>query len=183
MDRNNHYEAAFEGYLQSCRSCYVAVDESRRTVLGDADLKNLDFIVFGKDNGPGYLIDVKGRQFPAMSRGRQRRVWECWSTHEDVSGLRRWEERFGAGYRSLLVFAYELLPGIDFWEGSEDLWSWRGRRYLFRAVTVDDYHPHMRVRSPRWGTVDLPTLKFHRLFRPFRQFLEAGRAPATECPF
>ena len=29
MDRSNHYEAAFEAYLQWHRLCYVAVDERR----------------------------------------------------------------------------------------------------------------------------------------------------------
>ena len=35
MDRSNHYEAAFEAYLQWHRLCYVAVDETRRAWLGD----------------------------------------------------------------------------------------------------------------------------------------------------
>ena len=33
MDRSNHYEAAFEGYLQWHRLCYVGVDESRRSLM------------------------------------------------------------------------------------------------------------------------------------------------------
>ena len=36
MDRGNHYEAAFEAYLQWHRHCYVAVDETRRPILGEA---------------------------------------------------------------------------------------------------------------------------------------------------
>ena len=35
MDRSNHYEGAFEAYLQWHRLCYVAVDETRRSMLGD----------------------------------------------------------------------------------------------------------------------------------------------------
>ncbi len=52
MDRSNHYEAAFEAYLQEQRLCYVAVDERRRAILGESKVKCLDFIVYGPE-GPG----------------------------------------------------------------------------------------------------------------------------------
>jgi len=109
MDRSNHYEAAFEAYLQWHRLCYVAVDETRRAQLGDIKVKNLDFIVYGS-SGARLLVDVKGRRFPTGSPGRERRVWECWSTQDDVDGLERWTELFGPGYVALLVFTYELSP-------------------------------------------------------------------------
>src|SRR5579872_4548498 len=102
MDRSNHYEAAFEAYLQWHRLCYVGVDETRRAFLGDKPVKNLDFIVL-TGAGARLLVDVKGRRFPGGTAGRERRVWECWSTLDDVSGLERWAELFGAGYRGLLV--------------------------------------------------------------------------------
>src|SRR5439155_5475088 len=81
MDRSNHYEAAFEAYLQWHRHCYVAVDETRRAMLGEVRVKSLDFIVYG-EHGARLLVDVKGRRFPTGSPERQRRVWECWSTHD-----------------------------------------------------------------------------------------------------
>ncbi|MFL5243819.1 MAG: HYExAFE family protein, partial [Gemmataceae bacterium] len=62
MDRSNHYEAAFEAYLRWHRYCYVAVDETRRAVLGETRVKNLDFIVYGEPDAR-LLIDVKGRRF------------------------------------------------------------------------------------------------------------------------
>jgi hypothetical protein len=37
-------------------------------------------------------------------------------------------------------------------------------------VPVDAYRNHMRVRSPRWGTVALPTAAFRALVRPFRDY-------------
>src|SRR5437660_507117 len=109
MDRSNHYEAAFEAYLQWHRLCYVAVDESRRAQLGDVRVKNLDFIVYG-DAGARLLVDIKGRRFPTGAPGKQRRVWECWSTQDDVTGLACWSGLFGPGYLSLLVFVYQVLP-------------------------------------------------------------------------
>lgn len=182
MDRSNHYEAAFEAYLQWHCHCYVAVDETRRAMLGELRVKNLDFIVYG-DRGARLLVDVKGRRFPTGSPQRQRRVWECWSTQDDIDGLERWTELFGPGYQGLLVFAYQLLPMVALPEATEDLWTWRGRRYLLRAVSARDYRQYMRVRSPKWRTVALPGPVFRDLVRPFHAFTQAPHAVPEECPF
>ena len=180
MDRSNHYEAAFEAYLQWHRLCYVAVDETRRALWGDEPLKSLDFIVYGAC-GTRLLVDVKGRRFPTGSEGKPRRVWESWSTRDDLTSLERWAEVFGAGFRGLLVFVYEVLPHVELPEDVEDLWTWRGRRYLLRAVAADDYRQHMRVRSPKWGTVALPTATFRELVRPFCYYVRERQS--TEVPF
>jgi len=182
MDRSNHYEAAFEAYLQWHRLCYVAVDETRRAVLGETRVKSLDFIVYG-ECGSRLLVDVKGRRFPTGAAGRQRRVWECWSTLDDISGLERWAELFGPGYQGLLVFAYQLLPAVDVSAETEDLWTWRGRRYLLRGIAAADYQRHMRVRSPRWGTVSLPTAVFRELVRPLHHFTHRLQPVNDDCPF
>lgn len=166
MDRSNHYEAAFAAFLRDQRLGYIAVDETRRSLLADAPIKSLDFVIPGP--GPSrLLIDVKGRRFPAGSREHPRRVWECWSTQDDVDGLERWAEEFGPGCRGLFVFAYHLLDPADEFP---DAWTWAGRRYLFRALDVAQYRRHMRVRSPSWGTVSLPSAVFHVLARPFRYY-------------
>lgn len=182
MDRSNHYEAAFEAYLQWHRLCYVAVDETRRAMLGDLRVKSLDFIVC-TPAGARLLVDVKGRRFPAGSGKRRRRVWECWSTRDDLVGLEQWAELFGEGYRGVLVFAYHLAADVTLAEDTDDLWTWRGRRYLLRAIAADAYQQHMRVRSPRWGTVGLPGAAFRELVRPFHHFTQPPEAVAEECPF
>jgi hypothetical protein len=184
MDRSNHYEAAFEGYLRARRLGYVAVDEARRASLDDEPVKSLDFIVYGA-GGAKLLVDVKGRRFPGGPKDRPRRVWESWSTREDIDGLDRWAERFGPGYQALLVFAYRILPSVRLPLGTRDLLFWRGRAYLFRAVTVEEYRRHMRVRSPRWGTVMLSSAVFRELVRPFRSFTDGpqkadGAPPAAD---
>jgi hypothetical protein len=117
-------------------------------------------------------VDVKGRRFPGISAGKARYTWECWADREDVSGLQCWEQRFGQGYRGLLVFTYQLGPEVELPEGVEDLCEFRGRRYLLRAVAIDEYRQHVRVRSPKWDTVDLPTAVFQSLVRPFRDFTD-----------
>jgi len=126
---------------------------------------------------------VKGRRFPAGRPERPRRVWESWSTREDVVSLRQWCERFGPGYRALLAFLYELRPPAPAAPDGEDLWTWHGRRYLLRAVPVEDYQAEMRPRSPRWDTVHLPGRAYRRLVRPFHTFVApAGGPQAVATP-
>ena len=174
MDRANHYEAAFEGYLQWHRYSYVAVDETRRSYLGDERVKSLDFIVHGRHRC-GWLIDVKGRRFPAGPAERPRAVWESWSTRDDVDSLHRWAECFGPRYQPLLVFMYQVMPYARRLPDGEDLWTWHGRRYLIRGVPVTEYRRWMRQRSPRWGTVALAAADYRRLVRPFHHFLTGDR--------
>ncbi len=169
MDRSNHYEAAFEAYLHEQGLCYVAVDERRRPLMGETAVKSLDFIVFGH-GGERLVVDVKGRRFPAGPASRPRRVWECWSTREDIEGLSRWVELLGAGSRGLLVFVYHVLSSVELPADTEDVWPCRGRRYLLRAVDVADYSRHMRLRSQSWQTVALPRAVFRSLVRPLYHF-------------
>ena len=49
--------------------------------------------------------------------------------------------------------------------------AFRDRVYLMRGVLVNDYRAAMRTRSPRWGTVHLPTAAFRQLVKPFSHFL------------
>src|SRR3954469_12512217 len=107
MDHDNHYEVAFASYLLEQRLCYIAGDETRRSLADDAPIKSLDFIVLGPE-GPRLVVDVKGRRFPAGPPSRPRRVWECWSVRDDIDGLDRWAALAGSDYRGLLVFAYLL---------------------------------------------------------------------------
>jgi len=173
MDRGNHYEAAFEAYLRDARLPYVAVDETRRTVVDDEPIKSLDFIVHGGSEAK-LLIDVKGRKFPGGKEDKPSFVWQNWSTEGDVDGLERWQARFGTGYCGLLVFVYDLQPIVELPRGTPDIWHWRGHRYLMRAISVSAYREAMRPRSRKWGTVYLPTSAFREQIRPFRAFSHPG---------
>jgi hypothetical protein len=178
MDRSNHYEAAFEAYLQERGFSYIAIDETRRALYGDKSLKNLDFIVHAT-TASHLLIDVKGRRFPAGPPTKPRAVWECWSTSDDLEALDYWRRLFGPGYQGLLLFLYDIDPAVRLPDEVEDLWCFRGRRYLLRAVAADDYQMHRRVRSPRWGTVSLPAPVYRRLAQPFSHFVQQAQ-PAME---
>lgn len=169
MDRSNPYEAAFEAYLQAQGLCYVGVDEARRSQLDNVPIKNLDFVVLGK-HGAKLLVDVKGRQFPGGPAGKERFVWESWTTQDDIDGIEQWQRLFGPSYLGLFVFLYRIKNTVELDASSIDLFRVQDQRYLLRAVPIAEYRQHVRVRSPKWGTVNLPSNVFARLARPFRYF-------------
>jgi hypothetical protein len=161
------YEAAFEQYLQARQTPYVAVDEAKRAAFRDAKLKSFDFIVYSA-TGPNWLVDIKGRRW-APRQGNGRPAWENWVTQADLDGLGQWEEVFGRGFAALLVFAYRLEA-----EGEpppEVVFEFRAARYVFAAVPLSEYRLHARLRSPKWGTVNLPVREFARQVRPVSDWL------------
>ena len=171
MNRDNHYEAAFEWYLRERGVAVVPIIEARRSYLDDDEIKSPDFIVVGSHDAR-LVVDVKGRQFPSLSAGKLRKTWQNWSTHGDIDGLTRWSGRFGDGFQGVLAFVYHVLPAVVLPQDTPDLFTYRERLYLARGVSVVDYRDHMKSRSPKWSTVDLPTAAFRRLVRPFTDFLE-----------
>ncbi len=174
MNRDNHYEAAFEAFLRTLGVAVVAVDEARRSYLDEESIKSPDFLVVGPHDAR-LVVDVKGRKFPGGSAEHPRMVWQNWSTRDDIDGLDRWASRFGPGFRGVLAFVYHILPCVELPEATSDLFAFRERAYLMRGVSVAEYRSAMRQRSPRWGTVHLPTAAFREVVKPFSHFL----APAS----
>jgi hypothetical protein len=169
-NRHNHYEAAFEAYLRERKVPYVAVDEARRSLMGEESLKSLDFIV-SPLTAPGqhprrWLVDVKGRRF---SSGPHRKLWNNWSTSDDVRSLARWEEIFGEQFHGLLVFAYNVdgdlapLP-------PEQMFEYRQGLYGFVAISLDLYAAWAKPLSVKWDTLSMPTDRFRELARPADDF-------------
>jgi len=166
--RNNHYELAFEAYLREQRLAYVAVDEQRRSLIGDGSLKNLDFIVSPSDN-VSLLIDVKGRRFPSGAKTKQ--YWRNWSTWDDLESMARWQDKLGDGSCALLVFAYELV-GDRAPVGPEHLYEFRDRWYAFLAIRITDYIRFCRRLSAKWGTVSMPVKQFREAAFPLGEILD-----------
>lgn len=167
MKPHIHYEAAFEDYLQARQIPYVAVDESKRAAFRDAKLKSFDFIVYSGSN-TNWLVDVKGRRWAAR-RNQRKPAWENWATQADLDGLEQWEQVFGAGFGALLVFAYWLQAPTD--PPPEVVHVFRSERYVFAGVPLAEYRLHARVRSPKWGTVSLPTAQFASYVRPLADWV------------
>lgn len=167
-NRANHYEAAFEAYVRARRVPCVAVDEAKRAFSGpEGVLKSPDFLLYPR-LGPNLVVEVKGK------RGRDasgRRPWENWVTVDDLEGLTRWQELFGPGFRSLLAFAYaEAAPDFGLPPG-EGAFEFRGRRYRFWAVELDDYVGHLRSRGPAWKAVSMARREFRRRVRPLDEWM------------
>ncbi len=163
--RDNHYEAAFEEFLRVRRIPYVAVDETKRSLLAEGSLKSLDFIVTAR--GGRLLIDVKGRRFPS---GGQKQYWRNWSTQDDLRSLAQWERVFGGGFHGVFVFAYQIVGELAPLP-SEQLFCYRKGLYGFVAIPLTNYAAHARQISPKWETVAMPCAMFRRLAAPLEAFL------------
>lgn len=178
MKSDNPYESAFAAYLRDRGVGFVAVDEAKRTLLGDADVKSLDFIIVGPENAR-LVVDVKGRKFPSGSPTRPAKTWQNWTTQADIDGLVRWAGVLGGGFRGVLAFAYRLVPPYAVPPGTPDTFTHKDATYLMRAVEVWDYRENMRPRSAKWGTVHLPAAAFRRVVKPFSAFLTRNPAAAA----
>jgi hypothetical protein len=169
--RDNHYESAFEAFLRKHRVAYVAVDEKRRSLIGQGStqvsIKNLDFIVSPSDS-VSLPLDVKGRRFPSGQRNKQ--YWRNWSTWDDLESLARWQEKFSPGSCALLVFAFHVV-GERSPVPVERLFEFRQQWYAFLAVRVADYIQFARPLSTRWRTVAMPVRLFRQAAFSFDEIL------------
>jgi hypothetical protein len=163
--RDNHYEAAFEAWLRQLRLPYVAVDESQRAPVGQRTLKSLDFLVSPPDQPTGWLVDVKGRQFPTAKH----QYWRNWSTADELESLAGWERVFGPQFQGLLVFAYNII-GDRAPLPAEELFAYRDRLYGFVGIRLDHYTSWATQLSARWNTVTVSAPRFRALARPVREF-------------
>ncbi|NRA58266.1 MAG: HYExAFE family protein [Phycisphaerales bacterium] len=174
--RQIHYERAFTAMLKERSVPYVAVDEARRAILpgeqaplktlhdGQArTLKAFDYVLYGT---PNLLVELKGRRLPAGSTRL-----ENWVTADDIDSLRRWTALFsagGSGYTGCFVFVYECAaePPTGASPLFDDCWIYKDRWYALRTIDVEAYAAHMKVRSARWRTMNLPKAEFERLSGP-----------------
>ena len=175
-NRDNHYEAAFEDYLRKRRLPYIPIDETKRSQLAGESLKSLDFLVRASRQ-TSWLIDVKGRRFPAASERRQ--YWKNWATRDDLRGLAAWERLFGAGFQGLFVFAYAIVGDLSPLP-IEQLHSFHSRWYAFVGVRLCDYACFARPISAAWQTVALPSQRFREIARPLDELFAASQIP-TPC--
>jgi hypothetical protein len=166
--RRFHYDQAFEKYLRDNGIPYVAVDEAKRALQGakaPVTLKSFDFVVYS-EKGPNLLVDVKGRKHS----GRSTRSLDNWVTQQDVESLEKWERIFGEGFIGAFAFLYwceQQPPDALFTEIFEN----GGRWYAVLGIRLADYKAHVKQRSPRWETVNMPAKEFARLSRPLKEML------------
>jgi len=155
----NHYERAFQNWLIDNRIQYIAVDEHKRAAFAHCKVKSFDFLVYPA-TGQIIIAEVKGRKFKGASLAKLA-GFECWVTAEDVDGLVKWQQVFGAGYQAVLVFVYKI-ENIDVDFDGRDVFDFDTDRYIFFTVKLDKYRSFMKRRSPKWQTVTLPADKFRK---------------------
>jgi len=157
----NLYEKAFKNWLRDNRIQFIPVDERKRAAFERAKIKSFDFLVYPAGwSAPAEIIiaEVKGRKFRGTSFAKLA-GFECWVTADDIDGLAKWQKVFGRGHLAVFVFAYKIENiDVDF-DGRVDF-ELDGNRFIFFAVTLDDYRSAMKLRSPKWKTVTLPAAKF-----------------------
>jgi len=166
--RANHYELAFENWLLDHGVDYVRADDHERLGPPRRSVKNFDFLL-RPDAGRRVIAEVKGRTFRGTNV-TERAGFECWVTRDDVESLALWRRILGAGHEAVFVFAYRVAQvEVDF-DGC-DVLDFRGERYLFFCVRLDEYRRHMKRRSPKWETVTLPAEKFRQCAVSLGEFL------------
>ena len=135
------------------------MDENKRAGFGRSNIKSFDFLLYPR-NQQIIIAELKGRSFKGTSFAKLA-GFECWVTADDVDGLARWQEVFGPDHTAVFVFAYKI-ENIDVDFDGRDVYEFRGDRYVFFAVKLDDYRKFMKRRSPKWQTVTLPAEKFRQ---------------------
>jgi hypothetical protein len=156
----NQYERAFEAWLKEHRIDYVAMDEGRRASSGDGQIKTFDFLLY-LANRRIIIAEVKGRVFKGTSLAGLKGM-ECWVTAEDIDGLGEWQRIFGENHKGVLFFAYRI-EKVDVDYDGRVVFEFDGDRYVFLAVTLDDYVKGMKRRSPSWQTVTLGAETFRKV--------------------
>jgi hypothetical protein len=171
VQRRFHYDLAFERYLREKTIPYVAVDEAKRALAGPdglhvpVSLKSFDFVVYSQ-SGPNLLVDVKGRKHS----GRSSRSLDNWVTEADVECMTRWEKIFGPDFECAFAFLYwcEVQPPDALFT---EIFESGDRWYALLAIRLRDYRPHIKPRSAKWNTVNIPARKFNRLCHPLKDLL------------
>lgn len=156
----NHYERAFESWLIDHQIEYVRADESKRIGTYRRSVKNFDFLLYGR-SGRRIIVEVKGRTFDGTDVVEMK-GFDCWVTRDDVASLETWCHVLGPNHEAVFVFAYRVTKvDVDF--NGRDVLHCGPDRYLFLCVPLEDYRRHMKLRSPKWGTVTLSAARFREV--------------------
>lgn len=164
----NHYERAFASWLVENRIEFVAMDENKRAASDFTNIKTFDFLLYLSD-GRIVITEVKGRSFKGTSLVNLSGL-ECWVTAEDIDGLTGWQKTFGPEHQVVFVFAYRI-ENVDVDFDGRDFFEYENNKYVFFAVSLDDYIECMKRRSPKWKTVTLPAEKFRQCAQEISRLL------------
>jgi len=170
------YERAVEEYLRTHGLAYLGVRQGRRALAGGRSVKNFDLLVRAR-SGQHYLLEVKGRQFPYVNRGKKV-YWENWLHQDDLEGLRRWRGYFGFGFTGLICYAY-CITDEEYLETFTSQVDWQGKTFGLVGVTLETFLEVSEQRSRRWQALHIPPAVFRQVLAPLSAFLlETGPGPS-----
>ncbi len=198
MKIHNHYEVAFEAFIQQLHLPCLATKERKRSLCeenSDMKLKNMDFIISSKQISPPLewslsetndslpnsdpdriIIPASTNSWLCDIKGRRfpsgqkhPQYWRNWVAKDDLVSLARWENLFGAGFHGLFVFVYDVC-GTRLPLPEERLFPCGGKRYAFFVIPLATYMDGCRSLSVRWETVTMPTALFRRYALPLDEF-------------
>jgi NDP-sugar pyrophosphorylase family protein len=166
MKTENDYEKAFSRWLAGHNYSFNHVSQTDRLKVGNTSVKSFDYVI--EAGSKVYVVELKGRLFRGNSfesfRGLQN-----WVTRDDIRSLCGWRSIEGID-GAFIVFAYKTLDYCADADGN-DCVEFEGSRYVFAAVAVKDYEKWMKIRSPKWGTVNLSADDFRRCVRKVSEVL------------
>ena len=164
----NHYERAFQNWLIDHQIEHVALNDQKEIEFGRKGIKSFDFLL-QLESGKKIIAEVKGRRFKGITLENLSSL-ECWVTTGDIYGLSQWMEMVGEEYKAIFVFAYKI-DNIDVDFDGQEVFEFNSDKYVFFAITLEDYRKFMKQRSPKWGTVTLPADKFRKCAANLAYFL------------
>ena len=165
----NHYEKAFVNWLIDNRIRFTAIDQSKRAAFAKAKLKSFDFFLY--PNGESIVIaELKGRAFKGNSFEKLTGC-ECWTFADDVEGLTQWRKVFADNHRAYFIFAY-CIEQVDVDFDGREAFDFGNRKYIFFAVSLENYRDNMKLRSPKWRTVTLLAENFRNCVIPMEELLK-----------
>ena len=176
----NQYELALHNWLCDNDVQHLSVDQQRRKLFARNKIKSFDMLIYPRlpkydpDQTNLLIAEVKGRLYKASSLNDGSSL-PNWVTKEDVRGLMQWEQIFAETPSRQLsapvfVFVYKFAK-IDVETNGHETYDFDNNRFFFYAVALEDYRTYMKLRSPKWQTVDLAADDFRKVARPLRKLL------------
>lgn len=181
---SRHYERAFESLLRSLDLPYLKVDDAKRALLPQGaklqcpagkSLKTFDYMVYSDRS---LVVEVKGRKGPCAARSAKAPRFENWTTRDDLQSLLAWEQLFGDGFLAVLAFVYAFEEPPTLAAGRRVI-EQDGLWFVVLAAPAREYLEQSRTRSPRWGTVSVPTERFRQISAEIDQLCALPAAAAA----
>ena len=167
MKPKNNYEIAFSLWLDEHNYSYRSVKQTDRLRVGELSVKSFDYVIERENRL--YIVELKGRIFKGHSFYKLSGL-QNWVTADDVSSLAGWQSVQGVS-GAVLVFAYLIEDYYADLDNNDSIES-DGVKYVFVAIDISEYQKYMKLRSPKWNTVDIAADNFRICVKKVSEFFK-----------